>query len=614
MSKGNPVPHQRAVILTALPAEFNAVRAHLTDIREEIHKGTVYERGLFSAGEQAWEVGIVEVGAGNHSAASEAERAITHFDPTVALFVGVAGGVKDVEVGDVVAATKVYGYESGKAEQTFKSRPDVRNSSHGMVHRARAEARKPDWLKRIIGVVAEGSPRAFVGPIAAGEKVIAATESELYQFIRSTYNDTLAIEMEGRGFLEAAHAHPQVMALIVRGISDLIHNKSDLDDAWRQEIAVRHASAFAFEVLAKLEGGVNEAANVATVIHPPPIPTAINLEPISGAVPLNSPFYIERPNDQELMDAIKRSDSFVLIKGARQMGKTSLLARGLHMARDMGTCVVITDLQKLNAEHLTSTTSLLQALGGVIAYKLNLDRYPKDVWSPQQGPNMNFEHYLRSEVLGKINGTLVWALDEVDRLFGCPFADEVFGLFRSWHNERSLDPQAPWQRMTIAMTYATEAHLFIKDQNQSPFNVGTPLTMKDFTREEEIPELNRRYGEPLRNSVELDAFYRLVGGHPYLTRYALNEMVSHELPYAVFERQAGDDDGPFGDHLRHFLKFLIKDALLRDTMRNLIRGQAQPSNEAFYRLRSAGLVSGRTTQDARPRCQLYVDFFMRYLM
>ena len=242
--------NQRAIILTALRIEYQAVRAHLTNLTEESFKGTVYERGQFLEGDKVWEVWIVEVDAGNSSSAFETERAIGHFNPAVALFVGVAGGVKDVGLGDVIAATKVYGYESGKTEKVFKARPDVGNSSYSLVQRAKAEARKGNWTKRIKGEVA--SPKSFVGPIAAGEKVIAETESELFQFLKLNYNDTLAVEMEGRGFFDATHANEQLIALIVRGVSDQIDNKSDIDDAVRQDVAARHASAFAFEVLANL--------------------------------------------------------------------------------------------------------------------------------------------------------------------------------------------------------------------------------------------------------------------------------------------------------------------------------------------------------------------------
>src|SRR5204863_6992379 len=105
---------------------------------------------------------------------------------------------------------------------------------------------------------------------------------------------------------------------------------------------------------------------------------------------------------------------------------------------------------------------------------------------------LNFRLYMRREVLGRLETHLVWGLDEVDRLFSCPFASEVFGLFRSWHNERALDPAGPWSRLTLAMSYATEAHLFITDLNQSPFNVGTALALRDFTAEQ-VGELNQRY-------------------------------------------------------------------------------------------------------------------------
>ena len=95
-----------AVILTALPVEYLAVRAHLQALQEEVHaQGKIYERGTFSAAGQEWEIGIVEIGEGNVRAALEAERAIAYFKPDVILFVGVAGGIKEVAIGDVVVST-----------------------------------------------------------------------------------------------------------------------------------------------------------------------------------------------------------------------------------------------------------------------------------------------------------------------------------------------------------------------------------------------------------------------------------------------------------------------------------------------------------------------------
>jgi len=64
--------------------------------------------------------------------------------------------------------------------------------------------------------------------------------------------------------------------------------------------------------------------------------TGAILQPPGGALPLGSPVYIKRPADDEFNAAIERLDSIVLVKGARQVGKTSLLARGLESARRSG--------------------------------------------------------------------------------------------------------------------------------------------------------------------------------------------------------------------------------------------------------------------------------------
>jgi hypothetical protein len=55
---------------------------------------------------------LAEIGAGNEGAAAEVERA--YFNPQVAIFSGVAGAIKDLSRGDVLASTKVYNNDFGK--------------------------------------------------------------------------------------------------------------------------------------------------------------------------------------------------------------------------------------------------------------------------------------------------------------------------------------------------------------------------------------------------------------------------------------------------------------------------------------------------------------------
>jgi nucleoside phosphorylase/tetratricopeptide (TPR) repeat protein len=333
-----PDPIQyRAVVLTALPVEYNAVRAHLTDIHEAEHpEGDIYERGLFRADERLWEVGIVEMGMGNPNAAQKTERAITYFDPEVVLFVGVAGGIKDVTLGDVVVATKVYGYQVGKAADELQTRPEVGLPDHRIMERARAEARKDDWMKRLTSPIPEPKPCVFLGAIAAGEQVVVSTLSESYQLIRQAYSDALALEMEGYGFLKAAHAHSGLEALVVRGISDLLEGKDDADKGGSKERASRYAAAFAFQVLAKL---ALPDKSVRIIEHevfmtPPVAATAMLDVCVHSSLP-HQPYFFGRVKElQTIAEAISPEARTwgALIDGPGGIGKTALAIRAGHLA------------------------------------------------------------------------------------------------------------------------------------------------------------------------------------------------------------------------------------------------------------------------------------------
>jgi DNA-binding SARP family transcriptional activator len=346
------------------------------------------------------------------------------------------------------------------------------------------------------------------------------------------------------------------------------------------------------------------------------------IETVGGAVPLKSRFYIVRDADRRFEAAVGRLDSIVLVKGPRQVGKTSLLARSMEMARGMGARVVSLDLQKLNESQLTSIETFHRACIQTLVDQLDLDVSPDQVWDSGRGANDNIERFVRRVALAASESPLLWAIDETDRLFSYPFCTEVFSLFRSWHNERSLNPHGPWSRLTLAIAYATEAHLVISDLNQSPFNVGTRITLEDFTLSE-VGELNRRYGSPLANIGELARLFDLLGGCPYLVRRGLNELASPSDAHDALvptprgldalESEAAKEDGPFRDHLQRVAMLVSQDAELEQGMLAVLRGEGCTSAEAFYRLRAAGIITGPSPAECRPRCALYRSYLDSHL-
>jgi hypothetical protein len=353
------------------------------------------------------------------------------------------------------------------------------------------------------------------------------------------------------------------------------------------------------------------ASEVANALQAPKAPPVTGPPP-TGVLPLDSRYYIERPSDKEFLAAIQRQDSVIRVRGARQVGKTSLLARGIEMARAKGTRVIITDFQQLNAADLASVETLFRTLGEWIADELRLDIALDQLSNPRRNLSRRFNSFICQEIMGRISEPLVWVMDEVDRLFPCPFRSEVFGLFRSWHNARAMEPTQPWKRLTLVIAYATEAHLLIDNLDQSPFNVGTSLSLADFNLDQ-LAELNRRYGAPLKSDQELQGYFGLIGGHPYLSNRGLYEMVSKGMGLAEFQKHAESEDGVFGDHLRRLLVILAKDAELCEIVKTVLRGRPSASSEGFLRLRSAGVLAGDSVQDARPRCQLYASYLGSHL-
>lgn len=93
---------------------------------------------------------------------------------------------------------------------------------------------REDWLKD--WPVKERKPQVIIQkPLAAGSKVLTDTQNAVFAGIRLHYNDVVAVEMEGLGFLKAANQN-KTDALVIRGISDLLENKAESDgEGWQEK-------------------------------------------------------------------------------------------------------------------------------------------------------------------------------------------------------------------------------------------------------------------------------------------------------------------------------------------------------------------------------------------
>lgn len=246
-SKQEPVD---ILIFTALALERQAVSEHLKDVRADgMENGSSALLGTFAAESRPIRVAVIELGMENQPATIVARSATTAYKPRLVMYVGLASGVRDVKVGDVIVATKVYELEAGKRTDDFIARIVVIETNERFIERARVEMHRTSWLSRArVSLDKADGPSVLVGPIAAGDTVQTSPKRGLYRFLRRSFQDVLAVDMEGRNLLATA-SHDHIDALTVHGICDLLNEPSKHDDS--RAHAANLAAAFAFELIAK---------------------------------------------------------------------------------------------------------------------------------------------------------------------------------------------------------------------------------------------------------------------------------------------------------------------------------------------------------------------------
>ncbi len=338
----------------------------------------------------------------------------------------------------------------------------------------------------------------------------------------------------------------------------------------------------------------------------------ISLEFPSGPVPLNSPFYIERyPMEELAKKEIDKPGSVIRIKAPSKMGKSSLCARIMAHAQDLGYKTVSLDFQQAEESVFADLDRFLVWFCRNISRKLGLKPMLDDYWDRDMGSKVSCTIYFEGYLLEQIKSPLVLTLNEVNRVFEYPkIAQEFLPLLRFWHEQAKQVEE--FSKLRLVVVHSTEIYVSL-NIHQSPFNVGLPLKLPEFTLEQ-IQELALLHGINWADSEvgkqSLESLMTMVGGHPYLIRLALYYLCRSEVTLEELLQKAPTQGGIYSDYLRTHLAKVRKDPELTAALKTLITVnqsvQLQPI--LAYKLESMGLVKlngDRCTLS----CQLYPLYF-----
>lgn len=309
---------------------------------------------------------------------------------------------------------------------------------------------------------------------------------------------------------------------------------------------------------------------------------------------------------------VVKPGSLLRIKGSPKMGKTMLLSRLIRVAEREGYKGIVISMREVSKDAMKSLDHFLQWFCLTVSGELRLQReFAEFNWNKQLGESKQkatwyFEDHLLSE-----SQLIVLGLDELGKIFdNHEISEGFFSLLRTWHENANRDPQ--WRGLNLILSYTTEYDLL--NIHLSPFNVGTPLMLKEFT-EEEIKELAEIYKVELSDE-EVKPLLEFLGGHPYLVSLTLEYMIDGVNTLEEIIKQAKIDGGIYQDFLQQLLQMIINgEDNLKEILKRLLEAKmTNDPNDAkkILELEDLGLIR-RVNHHAEIRYLLYQTYFKKYL-
>jgi transcriptional regulator with XRE-family HTH domain len=321
--------------------------------------------------------------------------------------------------------------------------------------------------------------------------------------------------------------------------------------------------------------------------------------------------YIHRPEIESCCyQTLNKPGSLLRIKAHNRLGKTTLTTEIIQQFKQQGYQTAIVNLQFADVSVLQDIEKFIRWFCAVVSRQLKLPNQLTEYWDEDLGSSYNCKIYFEEYLLPQIQSSLILALDEVDHIF--PYTDiaaDFLGLLRAWHDEAQAYPI--WQKLRLIVVHSTEVYIPL-DINQSPFNVGVPIDLPEFT----IAQVNTfaQQQKLQLNPTEIQQLINLVGGHPYLLQRAFYRLSRQKITLNQLLETAQTESGIYGDHLRGHLLNLQQYPDLLNALKQVVNTEKpiQIDSKLAYYLKSLGLIKLQGDY-AIPRYQLYRQYFRSHL-
>lgn len=239
---------------------------------------------------------------------------------------------------------------------------------------------------------------------------------------------------------------------------------------------------------------------------------------VGGTVRPSLHTYIERPADKDLLEACLAMEySYVL--APRQIGKSSLVARVAVDLAARGYKTAIIDLNSVGID--VTNEEWYFGILKEICRDLDLTDSFEEWWDQQIEPMslvQRFISFIRDILLPRTGERTVIFIDELDVTLGLSFTDDFFAALRTLYNDRVKYDDL--NRLAFVLIGVVTPDKLIKDPKRTPYNVGRPIDIRDFTLAECEPfqhVLSQRFAAG-RASELFDRVFYWSNGHPFITQ------------------------------------------------------------------------------------------------